>query len=345
MAPEQLEDHDVGAEADVWSLGAVLVEALTGRRAFDGPSPVVVARRLAGAVPAPADLPASWRLLLGGMMDQRPSRRLTSAVGRRSLASDPGAGQLPRRVGGGGPEGDDASPETLIDVGLVGAGALRSSPDDTMIARPPGGPTARHQNPSPFAYGAIAAGLVVALLAGFALRAVDRRYVADHDDDPAHDDHAGYPPRAERAPGARRVQPRRRLRRPELPGRHPGRAVPGRPGVPGGGRRRVAPDRAGRHRTWPRRPSRSSVRSPPGRSHRSPGPSCRRTSPRWPTALGLGARRPPPRPRPRRPPRHRPRAARVRGRATVTATGTRTATRTASAPTSRDSARVGDRGG
>ena len=36
MAPEQLERHTVGPEADVWSLGAVLVECFSGRRLFRG---------------------------------------------------------------------------------------------------------------------------------------------------------------------------------------------------------------------------------------------------------------------------------------------------------------------
>ena len=32
MAPEQLEDHQVGPGADIWSLGMVLLECLTGQR-------------------------------------------------------------------------------------------------------------------------------------------------------------------------------------------------------------------------------------------------------------------------------------------------------------------------
>ncbi|HUZ40652.1 MAG TPA: serine/threonine-protein kinase, partial [Acidimicrobiales bacterium] len=36
MAPEQLENHAVGPSADVWSLGIVLLECLTGERVFAG---------------------------------------------------------------------------------------------------------------------------------------------------------------------------------------------------------------------------------------------------------------------------------------------------------------------
>ncbi len=76
MAPEQLEDHHVGPEADIWSLGILLIECLTGRRVYEGGAAEVVARRLAGAVPLPPDLPTPWRLLLLGMLDHRPDRRL-----------------------------------------------------------------------------------------------------------------------------------------------------------------------------------------------------------------------------------------------------------------------------
>jgi eukaryotic-like serine/threonine-protein kinase len=76
MAPEQLEDHQVGPEADIWSLGILLVECLTGRRVYEGGAAEVVARRLSGAIPLPADLPTPWRLLLLGMLDHRPDRRL-----------------------------------------------------------------------------------------------------------------------------------------------------------------------------------------------------------------------------------------------------------------------------
>jgi serine/threonine protein kinase len=79
MAPEQLEDHQVGPKADIWSLGIVLLECLTGRRVYDGTPSEVVAKRLAGPVPLPPDLPAPWRLLLSGMLDHDPQSRLDGA--------------------------------------------------------------------------------------------------------------------------------------------------------------------------------------------------------------------------------------------------------------------------
>jgi serine/threonine protein kinase len=76
MAPEQLEDHHVGPSADIWSLGIVLLECLTGRRIYEGSPSEIIARRLAGPVPLPVDLPVPWKLVLSGMLDHRPDQRL-----------------------------------------------------------------------------------------------------------------------------------------------------------------------------------------------------------------------------------------------------------------------------
>jgi len=79
MAPEQLEDHKVGPAADVWSLGLVLLECLTGRKVYGGTSSEILARRLAGPVPLPTDLPAPWKVVLTGMLEHRPEQRLSAA--------------------------------------------------------------------------------------------------------------------------------------------------------------------------------------------------------------------------------------------------------------------------
>ncbi|HMK63871.1 MAG TPA: serine/threonine-protein kinase, partial [Acidimicrobiales bacterium] len=75
MAPEQLADHRVGPAADVWALAAVLLECLTGLRAFAGSPAEVVARRLAGALPTTDELPAPWRMVLDAMFEADPGRR------------------------------------------------------------------------------------------------------------------------------------------------------------------------------------------------------------------------------------------------------------------------------
>lgn len=88
MAPEQLENHSVGPSADIWSLGIVLLECLTGRRAYEGSPSEVVARRMAGPVPLPADLPVPWKLVLTGMLDRRPDQRLNGAQVAAMLSTE-----------------------------------------------------------------------------------------------------------------------------------------------------------------------------------------------------------------------------------------------------------------
>src|SRR5579863_188129 len=89
MAPEQLEHHAVGPSADVWALGMILLECLTGRRVFEGTATEVVARRLAGPVPLPPDLPATWRLLFEGMLTADPARRPTASHVAGLLSAEP----------------------------------------------------------------------------------------------------------------------------------------------------------------------------------------------------------------------------------------------------------------
>ncbi len=76
MAPEQLENHQVGPSADIWSLGLVLLESMTGKPVYRGSPGEMVAQRLAGPVPIPPDLPVAWKVLLTGMLHDRPDQRL-----------------------------------------------------------------------------------------------------------------------------------------------------------------------------------------------------------------------------------------------------------------------------
>jgi eukaryotic-like serine/threonine-protein kinase len=79
IAPEQLEGGAIGPPADVYSLGLVLIECLTGRRVFDGPPAVAAAARLSRDPDVPAGLPALWPAMLRAMTARDPAMRPTAA--------------------------------------------------------------------------------------------------------------------------------------------------------------------------------------------------------------------------------------------------------------------------
>jgi serine/threonine protein kinase/Tol biopolymer transport system component len=53
MAPEQLEGKDVDARTDLWALGVILYEMISGKRAFDGPSQASLIAAILEHDPAP----------------------------------------------------------------------------------------------------------------------------------------------------------------------------------------------------------------------------------------------------------------------------------------------------
>ena len=75
IAPEQARGADAEPPADVYSLGLVLIEALTGQRCFDGPLLEAMAARLDASPAVPADLPVPWPALLTAMTAMDPAQR------------------------------------------------------------------------------------------------------------------------------------------------------------------------------------------------------------------------------------------------------------------------------
>ena len=79
FAPEQVSGEPVGPPADVYALGLVLLECLTGRREYDGTSLEVAMARLSRPPEIPAGLPGAWRDVLVGMTARDPATRLSAA--------------------------------------------------------------------------------------------------------------------------------------------------------------------------------------------------------------------------------------------------------------------------
>ncbi|SDO71496.1 Serine/threonine protein kinase [Nakamurella panacisegetis] len=86
FSPEQAAAREVGPAADVYSLGLVLLECLTGTREFPGePVQAAVARLLRDPV-IPPGLPLPWPPLLAAMTDAVPSMRPTAQQVADALA-------------------------------------------------------------------------------------------------------------------------------------------------------------------------------------------------------------------------------------------------------------------
>ncbi|MDA8264116.1 MAG: serine/threonine-protein kinase, partial [Actinomycetota bacterium] len=80
LAPEQLQGASVGPSADVYGLGLVLIECLTGVRAFTGTLSEVTAGRLLRDPEIPAAFEESWGALLRAMTARDPGQRLAAAA-------------------------------------------------------------------------------------------------------------------------------------------------------------------------------------------------------------------------------------------------------------------------
>ncbi len=94
LAPEQARGSAVDPPADIYSLGLVLLEALTGQRMFDGPPLEAAMARLSQRPQIPAELPEPWPGLLYAMTEFDPAARPTATEIARVLRNE-GSRALP----------------------------------------------------------------------------------------------------------------------------------------------------------------------------------------------------------------------------------------------------------
>jgi tRNA A-37 threonylcarbamoyl transferase component Bud32 len=79
LAPEQITEPDVGPAADIYALGLVLLECLTGRTEYTGNAAETALARLSRPPRIPATLPGSWPAVLAAMTARDPADRPDAA--------------------------------------------------------------------------------------------------------------------------------------------------------------------------------------------------------------------------------------------------------------------------
>ena len=104
FAPEQaIGEKNIDGRVDVFAVGAVLFEMLTGQRAFDGTSPVAIAARVVNdAVPTLAELhvdaPKELQTILDRSLAKNAADRYPTARAFAQAVSELAPGELGRRI-------------------------------------------------------------------------------------------------------------------------------------------------------------------------------------------------------------------------------------------------------
>jgi len=155
LAPEQVRGETVGPPADVYALGLVLLECLTGRREYSGSTIEVALARLERQPVVPADLPAGWPGLLRAMTARAPDDRPSPQNAAADLSAIAAGGQATTLLARTPPPADPtrALPRT--------SAAPQPAPRPAAARRPPAQPER-----SPWRYVALLVAVIAALVGG-----------------------------------------------------------------------------------------------------------------------------------------------------------------------------------
>lgn len=123
LSPEQVRGEEIRESSDIYSLGLVLIEAISGRPAFEGEPAAVAVARLLNPPRIDVDIPAGLAGLLTAMTDSDPQQR-------------PEADEVAGHLRAFHEMGDDASGAVALESVNLPAPVRASTPESPNVGVP-----------------------------------------------------------------------------------------------------------------------------------------------------------------------------------------------------------------